>query len=519
MNDNKYRIIVIGLDGATWDLLIPLINNGDLPNIERLVNIGVKGTLISTLPPITGPAWASFSTGRNPGKHGIFDFYYLKDGKLYVHKSRDIKSPPIYETLSQSNIRSVIIGFPLSYPPSKSFKGIMISDFLYPHKSIYPHSKIKYINEYKITPDFSKKGINFFEDMIKTNTLQFNTVKKLFSKEEWQFFFYLFRETDTICHIFWREVFKEEMNETAKKIFKNADDMIGWIISKMQQNDILFIISDHGFGKNYGVFYLNSFLKKIGLLKTKLTLDYRISIKNILKRGRTIDLPKSPIILRFLRWTLNIEIIKKIFSIINLQVPFIMTKIRYTLKLLNIPFYTEVIDFEKSLAYMPTPETFGIFIKDNNILKDRLIKILKSMRFNNKKVFKEIFTKEEIYNGLYSDFGPDILFLPNNILVNPKISPLILMEDPNAFHKMDGIFIAYGNDFEQGLKLENISIYDLYPTILHLFNLEIPIDTDGHVLKKIFRKVTLKSKEIIKYEKEQAKINRSIKNLSDLKRI
>ena len=69
------RIFLLGWDGATFDLIRPWVAQGKLPNIARLMETGVHGPLRSTIPPWTFPAWTSFMTGKNPGKHGIFDFF------------------------------------------------------------------------------------------------------------------------------------------------------------------------------------------------------------------------------------------------------------------------------------------------------------------------------------------------------------------------------------------------------------------------------------------------------------
>lgn len=68
------RVMVIGLDGATLDLVRPWAESGYLPTFARLMKEGASGQLRSTTPPVTGPAWSSFATGKNPGKHGFFDF-------------------------------------------------------------------------------------------------------------------------------------------------------------------------------------------------------------------------------------------------------------------------------------------------------------------------------------------------------------------------------------------------------------------------------------------------------------
>ena len=68
------RVLVVGLDGATWDVIFPLLQEGKLPNLKYLIDGGMWGYLNSTNPPMTLPSWSSMLTGCNPGKHGIFDF-------------------------------------------------------------------------------------------------------------------------------------------------------------------------------------------------------------------------------------------------------------------------------------------------------------------------------------------------------------------------------------------------------------------------------------------------------------
>ena len=73
-NEAKPRVLVVGLDGATFDVMKPLVAEGQLPNLGRLMDQGSHGVLRSTHPPITPSAWTSFATGKNPGSHGLFDF-------------------------------------------------------------------------------------------------------------------------------------------------------------------------------------------------------------------------------------------------------------------------------------------------------------------------------------------------------------------------------------------------------------------------------------------------------------
>ena len=74
------RLLVIGLDGVGFDLVAPWVEAGKLPGLGRLLDEGAQGPLLSTIPPLTGPAWTSFQTGVNPGKHGIFGWTKRRPG-------------------------------------------------------------------------------------------------------------------------------------------------------------------------------------------------------------------------------------------------------------------------------------------------------------------------------------------------------------------------------------------------------------------------------------------------------
>ena len=76
----KPRVLVLGLDGATFDLLDAWMERGLMPNVQRLATEGSRAVLRSVMPPVTAPAWTSFATGVRPGKHGVFDFRRRQSG-------------------------------------------------------------------------------------------------------------------------------------------------------------------------------------------------------------------------------------------------------------------------------------------------------------------------------------------------------------------------------------------------------------------------------------------------------
>lgn len=510
------RVIVIGLDGATWDLLRPWIDKGELPSIGKLVNQGVWANLKSTYPFFTGPAWTSFSTGRNPGKHGIFDFVSVKNGKFHLYNSSDIKCTPFYEILSNHNIPSIIIGLPLSFPPPSSFKGIMISDFLFPVKSIRPRTKEKYLENYEIISNFLKGEETSLDEMIKISLKQIQTAKELFTNENWEFFFFLYSETDQICHGYWNNIFEmNSLGEKAKKIFKIADNFIGWIINEMRETDLIFIISDHGFGTYKCAIQVNNILRERGLVKTKLeVISNIITLKSHLQKIMGIKRKfKLSFLSKFFVKILNNPLIKNIFSIKKLR---LLNKL---LKKFELPFYKEIIDFKNSYAYVPTKEAMGIYINKKKEIKSDLINIFRNLKYNGKNAFKRVLTREETYSGPYISLAPDILLIPDECYPASGLTKELFTQFFPASHKLKGIFIAYGSEIKKGLKMNSFNIYDIAPTILHTFALPIPSDMDGEVLKIIYEEDSERVKSSIKFYNEFDKIKKKVKDLTKLKKI
>src|ERR1700752_256066 len=113
------KVFVLGLDGATWDMLAPLEQAGELPNLSRLMGRGVSGTLNSIFPPLSPVAWTGVMTGKNSGKHGIFEFLEYTHNPLggRVNSSRAIQGDLVWEVAGRAGKKTVAGGVPMSYPP------------------------------------------------------------------------------------------------------------------------------------------------------------------------------------------------------------------------------------------------------------------------------------------------------------------------------------------------------------------------------------------------------------------
>ena len=118
-SDELRPILVLALDGATFDVIRPLAEEGRLPNLAAWMSEGRAGGLASTTPPVTFPAWSSFMTGLAPADHGIFDFTQKKSGeyRLRFINSTDREAPSIFRRVCDAGGTVLVLGMPATHPP------------------------------------------------------------------------------------------------------------------------------------------------------------------------------------------------------------------------------------------------------------------------------------------------------------------------------------------------------------------------------------------------------------------
>jgi predicted AlkP superfamily phosphohydrolase/phosphomutase len=149
------RVLVIGLDRATFRVLDPMRKAGLMPNLQRLITTGAFGSLLSTVPPTSAAAWTTFITGKNPGKHGILQFVSqevqpgleeagevveIAPCTFAVVNARSIKTATLWDMVGDAGQRLAVINVPMTYAPPP-VNGAMITSTLNPpgaEQFIYP---------------------------------------------------------------------------------------------------------------------------------------------------------------------------------------------------------------------------------------------------------------------------------------------------------------------------------------------------------------------------------------------
>ena len=517
-NDNE-KVVVVGLDGANWKLLKKLAGKGWLPNIKKLLNGGVCANLITTTPPLTGPAWVSFVTGKNPGSHGCYNFMIPHESLLDTEpiSTKTIKGRTFYEILEKDGYRSILINLPCSSPP-RIKKGIILpSFFASDSKETYPKNLVNIIPEikkYRVMPDFLRQRIGGGEAMAKDardlEKVKFSIAKNLFRNHEWNFFFVFFGITDWIQHKRYKHLLSGEdgINSEFIKAYIDLDNYIGWFLDNISKETTFILMSDHGFKSVSTYFHINKWLKEKGFLNVKIP-KLRSSASLPFTPMRIIGGNAKGLSQNFVKYLSSFLISHSFLYLFSghsarfLSKLFPITKKIIPSELLNVGYE---IDPQNSVAYsISGGNVTGIYINDKARFKDGIVsvqdyekireKIILSMKNlrdkNGKKVFKYVYKKENVYSGDYLLMAPDILYQENeHIIMTTILSGDSSIEKSNdgGWHDRKGIFAAYGENILKGKTIKDISYLDFAPTILHLFGKNIPIEMEGRILFEIFKK-------------------------------
>lgn len=503
------RVIVIGLDGATWDVLNPLMRDGKMPHLKKLLDRSAQGILMSSIPPVTAAAWTCFSTGKNPGKHGLVDFIYFPEHgyRVTIANSTTREAATIWNLLSDRDLRVGIVSVPMTYPPEK-VNGVMVTDLMTPNTSVqytYPpelkQELLDKVGPFVITPG---EGENPSEPLTYLDKVRADVASSaqyalyLLKKEPYSFFMYVFGIVDILQHQFWNHIQADpktlDENDRAIRdkviaIFEQVDDGVGEMAQAADDETTILLMSDHGFGPMKGFMHVNNFLLDRGYLVLKsggmsaikralfragvtpqnvhLTLkSFKLDLRRKVNRGRAYGMLRR-FFLSFddVDWTKT-----RAFALGHIGQIYVNLKGR-----------------QPSGIVAPGDE----YEKLREQIRADLLKLKHPE--TGEQLIARVLNREEIYHGALLDNTPDLLLLPadfkyvafgesefaSNKIVGPTLGH-------TGHHRLEGIGAVIGPHVQVGAQLQKASLVDLAPTILYALGLPIPPDMDGRVLTEAF---------------------------------
>jgi len=461
------KVLVIGLDGVSWNILDELIKEGLMPNLENLRKNSIWGDLGSCIPPVTFPAWKCYSTSRDPSQLEVYWWMNVDfiNKRFVVNNSLSFKGKDIWDYLSEKGMKSIVINMPGTYP-AKKINGIMIAGPPNPslEKSVYPrHLLIKLkLTSYRTMPQakWSLEGVEVIRECREIHHKLFKLALSLMRQYRWNFFQITFVLTDPILHHFW-EYHKNLStdNEIAielRKFWSELDQYIGQLVNEVSKEGYVFILSDHGMVEMKCKVYINNILMQEGYLKLKKS-KYLISKLHLYIPKKTVG--------QILAKMHLLDPVTKILQKVGTLEKFNPAR--------DLELSNELVDWERTKALNLSDVVALIYthnVRDKEI--EDLILLLNSLKYNGERIFDRVYHSYEIYEEV-KEGTPRIIAVPREgYEIAPGLARKTFKDSKHdvwkATHRMNGMFIIYSEQVSS--KKMHASIYDIAPTILSLLS-------------------------------------------------
>jgi predicted AlkP superfamily phosphohydrolase/phosphomutase len=450
-------------------------------------------------------------TGMNPGKHGIIDFVHRRQGSYRISPvtASDRKARSLWAIAGAAGRRVGVMNVPVTYPP-EPVNGFMITGLLTPSlnaRYTYPPELATELDAevggYRIhlKPTYSQGGMDEFLDDLEVLThKQVTATQYLMRKHEWDLFTVVYRGPDGVQHALWHATdpahplysrrHGERYGGGILDNYRRMDAHLAELISLLDEDTTLVLMSDHGAGPLHQFIYVNNWLLKWGFMHTRRSLASR---------------------LRWLLFRMGLAPVEIYDVLLRLRLGFVkgaVTKGKNRGLLTSLFLSFTDVDWTRTTAYavgnggqiyvnLRGREPQGIVEPgaEYERVVGQIIDHVNEMTDprTGERIPVDVYRRDEVYSGDHLDLMPDVVFLPRDLKRMPfgeyefgshrLIGPA---RSISGTHRMNGILMLWGAGIAPGRKLDGGHIVDVAPTVLALMGLEIPSDMDGQVLDEAF---------------------------------
>lgn len=523
--DMERKVIVIGLDGATFRLLDPLLEAGRLPALARLIARGVRGPLRSTLPPNSAAGWTAFMTGKNPGKTGLFGFFALapQSYRVRLNCGGHVRARTLWELVSQAGQRVAVINVPYTYPP-RPVKGVLVSGMDAPGllQSTYPPElgaellAVCPTYQIEMPPVRRQREVKkqwFVEHLASYVQARWSATRYLQHKVSPHLLVSVFTAPDRVHHWVMDDVdtthplhdpaSAQRYGHILADLYRQLDGVIGELLNTMDEQTTLLIVSDHGANSFYRRFLINHWLHSQGWLA--------------LVRGARLTPVQQ--VMRYLRRRSRLY---RLAQQLTRTVPFFQNPPFHD-RSVGLSWRLQIINWSRTQAFyvnglgirlnLRGREPQGIVPPgDYEAVREQLIQDLRAVRdpASGARVYAAVHRREDVYHGPYLVHAADIIleeqtlksdarlnFSTSGALYPHRLDELFAIRRLPGDHDLEGILLAAGPGIRAGASITGARLIDLAPTILYILGLPIPPDMDGTVLVDLFEGNFLRQQPIV----------------------
>ncbi len=447
----KRKVMLLGVDGAAWEVIDPLIAQGKLPHFQQLIESGASGKLRSVLPMYSPLIWTSIVTGKTKEKHGITGFVEQQENKdeIIPNSRLSRKCLTLWNILGNERKVVGVVGPWVTWPAEK-VNGFLLTDRIYFEKLPETAFPGEFMNFCQTLNDSLQQNpgdpfftglldrlkpdqMNLRSPVLSNITLETNYLWQDHLKNEAglilnsffdpEFYYLYLRAPDVTSHFFWKyyqpddTVFEEEIEQYESilpSVYMHVDKMIGQQLEKASKDTTIIVVSDHGMG------------------------------------------PKS--------YTTDIAFnhINKLWKQIGIRQNISTTEIKRFQIILSFPDQKTKKEAEISLRQVALGQE-----------KEPLFKIYDSGK-------PDVLSLE--ISKIYNLDGCSEVFYKSK--KTGELDNYASLREISGDHTLYGILIMKGPDIKSGHRLKDYSVLDIAPTILALLDLPVPRDMDGDIIEE-----------------------------------
>ena len=502
------RMIVVGLDGATFDLIKPWVAAGKLPTFARLLAEGAHGELRSTLPALTPPAWTSAATGKNPGKHNIFNFYKVSEGgvgKLPLTPA-DLRSRRVWDIANAYGKRAGVVHLPLTYPP-EHLDGFVVSGIMTP-KGVEDYTfppglrdeLAAHIDGYRFDVDADALKVGdlraFRDDAFELQRVQTAETLYLLEHKQWDLLWVMYHTLDKVQHFFWHFMDAahpahpgaSEFHDTILAFHQLLDEALAAILARLDDRTGLLVMSDHGSCGIESYFLITNWLEEAGFLRMK------GAGRSPLKRALAGMGVEARTLVKALRRAGLGWLPRLVPAGIKARVPVARA---------SFARIAPHIDWAGTRVYCPSAPGSGLRVNlrgreaEGVVAPEDYDRVCEEVRAallavvdpaTGRRVVSAVHRRHEIYHGDYVVNGADLLVettAPYCLIEGAGTASIVPTGqndgERTGNHLRNGVFLLAGGAARRGAELPTLDICDVAPTLLYLLGLPVQDDMDGKV--------------------------------------
>lgn len=461
------KALILGIDGGSLALIEPMIEAGELPVLARLLSESAFGSTTTTWPAHTAPGWSTFVTGRQPGGHGVYQFFGTQEPDYgdRLLGTADFGCTTMWEWLAEQGLSVGLINVPMSHPP-REVPGYQVT---------WPLSQtLRYSSPPGLLGELARAGAGFRPDIAAMFTgdlgyvdgaldhvrARTRSARHLMTTRPVDVVMFVITEPDRVCHHYWH--FSDPCHpahetppaedmlwaEAIRATYMAVDSAFGEILELVGDETPVMLVSDHGFGQGRHNLSLNAVLAQAGLLATGPTPPGSASAS----------------------WFRHDD---------------------------------QAVDFSRTRAYMPTPGCYAVNLNrvgrqregvvtaaEASGLLDEVASLMLSLRTpdTGDAVFAAALPRADAYPGTMSASAPDLLLIPADeaTLASPDFTgPVWRPSDQTGMHRHAGLWSLRAPGVRPGRVAAPAALADLAPTLLHQLGLRFPAGIDGRPLPTV----------------------------------